>query len=306
MSHRLLIVGGTGFIGKNLVRNALERNFDLVVLSLNQPSNEDRVEGVDYVQMDLSRSARNKIQIGDNHFDYVVNLAGYIDHCRFLEGGHEIIKSHFGALQNLLQLLDWDGLKRFVQIGSSDEYGNHPAPQHEELRELPISPYSLGKVASTQLLQMLHRTQGFPAVIMRLFLTYGPGQDNKRFIPQIIQGCVSDDHFPTSAGEQLRDFCYVDDIAQGILTSLTNERVNGEIINLASGSPVAIRDMVALVRKTVGKGTPEFGKVPYRAGENMALYADISKAHDILEWEPVVTLEEGIKRTIAEYLTRIE
>jgi nucleoside-diphosphate-sugar epimerase len=153
---------------------------------------------------------------------------------------------------------------------------------------------------------MLHRTQGFPAVILRLFLTYGPGQDNRRFFPQIIQGCLLDDPFPTSAGDQLRDFCYVDDIAQGILAALTNDQVDGEIINLASGSPVAIRDAIELIQKTLGRGVPEFGKVPYRVGENMALYADISKANRILDWKPLVTLEEGIERTIDEYFARKE
>jgi nucleoside-diphosphate-sugar epimerase len=209
-------------------------------------------------------------------------------------------------VQNLLQLLDWSKLKRFVQVGSSDEYGNHPPPQHEKMRELPISPYSLGKVASTQFLQMLHRTQDFPAVIVRLFLTYGPGQDNKRFFPATIQGCLSGDPFPTTAGEQLRDFCYVDDIAEGILATLTNEQVNGEIINLASGNPVTIRDATELIQKTLGRGAPEFGKIPYRVGENMALYADVYKAKRILDWKPLVTFEEGVERTIDEYLARTQ
>ena len=306
MDDRLLIVGGTGFIGRNLVLNALEHGFNIVVLSLNEPSNTNKIEGVDYLQMDIAQPIKIRQQLTETPFDYVVNLSGYIDHCRFLEGGHEIIKAHFGGVQNLLQLLDWNKLKRFVQIGSSDEYGNHQAPQHEKMRELPISPYSLGKVASTQFLQMLHRTQGFPAVIMRLFLTYGPGQDNKRFFPQIIQGCLSDDPFPTSAGEQLRDFCYVDDIAQGILTALTNQQVDGEIINLASGNPVTIRNVVELIQKSLGKGTPEFGKIPYRVGENMALYADVSKAKRILDWKPVMTFEEGVERTIDEYMARME
>ena len=128
----------------------------------------------------------------------------------------------------------------------------------------------------------------------------------KRFFPATIQGCLSDDPFPTTAGEQLRDFCYVDDIAQGILATLTNEQVNGEIINLASGNPVTIRHATELIQKTLGRGTPEFGKIPYRVGENMALYADVSKAKRILDWKPVVTFEEGIKRTIDEYLTRVE
>ena len=81
-----------------------------------------------------------------------------------------------------------------------------PPPQCEELREQPISPYSLAKVASTHFLQMLQRTEGFPAVVLRLFLTYGPHQDNRRFLPQIIQACLRDDEFAVSDGHQLRDF----------------------------------------------------------------------------------------------------
>ena len=306
MDHRLLIVGGTGFIGRNLVLNALEKGLNIVVVSLNKSSSQQKIEGVDYLQMDITKPIQTSNQLTETPFDYVVNLSGYIDHCRFLEGGRKLIKAHFEGVQNLLQLLDWSKLKRFVQVGSSDEYGNHPPPQHEKMRELPISPYSLGKVASTQFLQMLHRTQDFPAVIVRLFLTYGPGQDNKRFFPATIKGCLSDDPFPTSAGEQLRDFCYVDDIAQGILSILTNEQVNGEIINLASGNPVTIRDATELIQKTLGRGAPEFGKIPYRIGENMALYADISKAKRILGWKPVVAFEDGVERTINEYLVRME
>ena len=66
---------------------------------------------------------------------------------------------------------------------------------------------------------MLHRTESFPATILRLFLTYGPGQNNLRFLPQIIKGCVNNQSFPTSAGEQLRDFCYVEDVVNAILLS---------------------------------------------------------------------------------------
>jgi len=103
----MLIVGGTGFIGRNLVLNALESGYDIVVLSLNEPGVKKRVEGVDYVKVDITQPIEAKEKLAEGAFDYVVNLAGYINHCRFLEGGHEIIKAHFGGVQNLLQFLDW-------------------------------------------------------------------------------------------------------------------------------------------------------------------------------------------------------
>jgi len=298
MSEKLLIIGGTGFIGKNLTVNAVFSGYHVTVLSLNTPDRENMVKDVDYLQADISDFLELQERLVTTNFDYVVNLSGYIDHRSFLDGGRKVISDHFIGVQNIIQLINWNTLKRFVQIGSSDEYGGQPAPQNEGMRESPISPYSLGKMASTQLLQMLYRTERFPAVTLRLFLVYGPGQNNRRFLPQIIQQCLLDRNFPTSSGEQLRDFCYVDDISRGILMALTNDEVNGEVINLASGKPVAISEVVEQVKKIVGQGMPEYGKIDYRKGENMALYADNTLADQLLGWKPEVSLEEGIKRTI--------
>jgi nucleoside-diphosphate-sugar epimerase len=305
VSKRLLIVGGTGFIGRNLAFKAVREGFNTFVLSLNAPNDEKKVEGVNYLQADITSLAQLKERLSNTSFEYVINLAGYIDHSRFLEGGQQIIDSHFGGVQNLLRVLEWGALKRFVQIGSSDEYGNLPAPQVEEMRESPISPYSLGKVATTQLLQMLHRTEGLPVVIVRLFLVYGPGQGDDRFLPQIIRNCILDKNFPTSTGEQLRDFCFIEDVSRGILMTLINNNVNGEVINIASGKSIAIREVVEYVQRVTRQGTPEFGNIPYRSSESMELYANISKAHRLLGWIPEVSFEQGIDMTISSMKKKI-
>ena len=298
MAEKLLIVGGTGFIGSNLAHKALENAFNTTVLSLNLPTKDKQIEGVEYLQADITNLDQLRERLSSYKFDYIVNLAGYIDHSRFLDGGRQVINTHFDGVQNLLQVFDWTYLKRFVQIGSSDEYGDQMAPQSEDVRESPISPYSSGKLFSTQLLQMLYRTEELPIVVLRLFLVYGPDQNNKRFLPQIIGGCLSDSSFPASAGEQLRDFCYVDDISRGIIMSLKNDDVKGKVVNLASGKSISIREIVELVRSIIGYGNPQFGEIPYRVGENMALYADTTKAKKLLNWTPEIEIEEGVRRTI--------
>jgi len=305
MTERLLIVGGTGFIGKNLALSSLEQGFKVTVISLNLSADSERIDGVEYVQADITDFVQLQERLFITTFDYVVNLSGYVNHSRFMEGGQSVIDAHFYGVSNLIQLLNWKKIKRFVQIGSSDEYGEAPAPQNEEMREFPISSYSMGKVAATHLLQMLSRTEEFPAVTLRLFLVYGEGQSKERFLPQIVQGCLLGKHFPASEGKQLRDFCYVDDITRGILLALKSDDVNGEVINLASGVPISIRKIVELVQETIGKGTPDFGAIPYRIGENMALYADNSKAARILGWLPTITIEEGIEKTVSYYQKRV-
>ena len=227
----LLVVGGTGFIGHHLLRASQDNCWKATSVSLNPPTNSRFIENVHYIHLDLTDRKLAKSYL-EKDFDYVINLGGYIDHRLFKDGGRDVIDAHFTALQNLLEILPRKKLKRFIQICSSDEYGIAPAPQREEFRELPISPYSLGKVAITHFLQMLQRTENFPAVILRLFLTYGPGQDSSRFIPQIIRGCLSESTFPASDGQQLRDFCYVEDTVNAILKSLNAPKINGEIINI--------------------------------------------------------------------------
>jgi nucleoside-diphosphate-sugar epimerase len=297
MPPRLLVIGGSGFIGQHVVRRGMSKGWEVISLGLNTPDNSKIISGVHYIEADLTQ-VDSLQKIVDSRFDYIVNLGGYIDHALFCSGGRRLIHSHFDGLLNLLELLDRTAVKRFVQIGSSDEYGNALAPQNVGLRERPISPYSLAKAAATHFLQMLHRTEGFPVVTLRLFLAYGPGQDERRFIPQIIRGCLNDSEFPVSAGAQIRDFCYVEDAVNAIFLALDSDLANGEIFNVGSGVPITIKALIEQICSIIGMGRPKFGVVPYRVGENMALYADLKKIRNLLGWEPQTSLDAGLHYTI--------
>lgn len=294
---RLLVIGGTGFIGQHVVSRALRQGWKVTCVGLNSNRDPTPVSAATYVAADLTKAASLRT-LGSNRYDYVVNLGGNIDHALFGSGGRTLIDAHFNGLLNLLEFLDRSVVKRFIQIGSSDEYGDAPAPQHEGLRESPISPYSLAKAAATHFLQMLQRTEAFPAVILRLFLTYGPGQNDKRFIPQIIRGCLRDIEFPTSLGEQLRDFCFVDDLVDAIFLALGTDSVDGEILNVGSGLPISIRALIEQICSIIGSGQPKFGVLQYRLGENMALYADTRKTEALLGWKPRVSIEDGLILTV--------
>jgi nucleoside-diphosphate-sugar epimerase len=295
---RLLVVGGTGFIGRHLVCRALELGWSVTSLSLLlRPERQDSPDA-HYVSADISSSIAIKEALGDASFQYVVNCGGYIDHTLFFKGGRQILNTHFMGVLNLVEALDRNVLRSFVNLGSSDEYGNGPAPQIETQREMPNSPYAMGKVAATHFLQALHRTEQFPATTLRPFLTYGPGQDDSRFLPQIIKGCLEGSSFPTSEGRQLRDFCFIQDTVDAVFAAFKSEQCRGEVLNIGSGRAVSIRQMIETVRNLIGKGTPRFGEIAYRPGENMGLFADIGKVKSIIGWEPKVSLEQGLEETI--------
>lgn len=294
----LLVVGGSGFIGSHLIRHARRKNWKTSSLSLHLPSGDNKVNGTEYIVGDITDKDQLINILKDREFEYVVNVSGYIDHALVCDGGSRVIEAHSYGLQNLITAISREKLKRFVQIGSSDEYGNCPAPQMESSREQPISPYAFAKVAATQFVQMLHRTERFPGTLIRLFLTYGPGQGSERFIPQIIRGCLEGRRFPTSGGNQIRDFCYVDDVVSAIFSALTASNSVGEVINIASGQPIKIKAVIKLIQQIIGKGSPAFGEIPYRPDESMNLYADIGRARGLLNWAPTVSLESGLIETI--------
>jgi nucleoside-diphosphate-sugar epimerase len=254
--------------------------------------------GVHVIAADITDREGLRRALPEAAFEYVVNCSGYIDHTLFFSGGRRVFDSHATGVLNLVQILDRRELRAFVNIGSSDEYGGNPAPQVETQREMSIAPYSASKTVITHFLQMLFRTENFPAVTLRAFLVYGPGQDKRRFLPQVITGCLEGRRFPTSRGEQLRDFCYIRDIVRGIFAALITPAARGEVINIASGSPVTIRAMIEAVQRLVGRGEPQFGEIAYRPGENLQLFADVSKAAALLGWSAQVPLETGLRETI--------
>ena len=294
----LLVLGGTGFIGRNLVKSAIISGFETTVLSSHTLSVDNRVDKVNYLVADVRDIKQLQNVVQGNKYSYVVNLSGYVDHSPFLNGGRNVIDTHFNGLLNVLAVLDWKSIETFIQIGSSDEYGDLPSPQSESDLVSPISAYSFAKSAANQFLTMLNKTESFPVVMLRFFLVYGPGQNKERFLPQIIEGCLDDKTFPTSEGEQVRDFCYIDDVVEGILSTFGNKKSYGEIINIASGLPVKIRDVLLSIVNIIGKGNPDFGAVKYREGENMSLYADCRKAKILLDWEATTSLDIGIEKTV--------
>ncbi len=294
----VLILGGTGFIGTNLLKKLDSKSLNITVVG-NNGQNKTKKD-INYIFLN-GKSMSEVSYLTQTKFSYVINLMGYIDHSNFFASGRDIVKSHLIELIGFIENMNKDNLIKFVQIGSSDEYSDEKSPQKEEKKNFSFSPYSFAKSASTDFLRMLNKTDNFPAVTLRLFLVYGPHQKKDRFIPQLINGCLENIEIPMTKGEQIRDFCFVDDVCEAIIACFDNEKVNGEIINIASGIPISIKSMAIKIQDLIGKGTLKIGDLPDRSNANQSLYADNNLARNLLNWTPSISLDEGLKKSIDFY-----
>jgi len=186
----------------------------------------------------------------------------------------------------------------FVQMGSSAEYGDAKSPHKENAKCNPKSVYGQAKLLSSIYLIDLFKKQKFPSTILRLYNTYGPRQDLNRFIPIVISGCIKNEKFPCSKGNQLRDFLHIDDVVDAILKSLTNKNAKGQIINIGSGKPRIIKNIIEYIKKILKGGYPLFGKVKLRKDEILKVYPDINKAKNKINWKPKISFKKGLKVTI--------
>ena len=298
----ILVIGGTGFIGISLVKKLLKLGAKVTSLSLKNKKKFFYHKNLEYIFCDYTKlsSLRKKIK---KPFKYIINLGGYIDHRKFFDKGNVVIENHFLSTMNILLSLKKNKLKRYLHIGTCDEYGENTSPIKENFKEDPITSYAFAKLASINLLIMLNKTENFPATVLRLFLVYGPHQKKNRLIPQVINGCLKKKRFPVSKGNQLRDFCYVDDIVDAIILALIKKRALGEVFNVGSGRPISVKSIINTISKIIKQGKPQFNKIPFRKNENLKLYPSINKINRILGWKPKTKLKQGLVKTINYYKT---
>ena len=298
INYKILIPGGTGFIGYHLCLFFFKKGWKVHSISKNKPKKSRKIKGVKYILCDIrNKKALNK-DLGE-HYDYIVNSSGYVDHSR----NRSILQTHFLGCKNLIYKFKNKMPKKFIQIGSSIEYGNQKSPQKENLLKKvnTFSVYGNAKLKTTFFLLSLFRKERYPISIIRPYLIYGPNQDNNRVIPFVINNSIKDKNFDCSPGNQKRDFLYIDDFVQAVYKSLKSKRNNGELINIGSQKPIKIKNLILKITSLVKKGNPNFSKIRIRTDEPNELFPDITKAKTILNWSPKVSLEKGLKKTISFY-----
>jgi nucleoside-diphosphate-sugar epimerase len=302
-----LVTGGAGFIGSHLVEELVRRGERVRVvdnLSTGKRQNIAHLTSVEFVEGELAdlEVARRAV----DGMDYVLHQAAIPSVPRSVQDPITSNRANIDATLNVLVAARDARVKRLVYAGSSSAYGDTPTlPKTEMMATAPLSPYALQKLVGEQYCQMFTRLYGLETVTIRYFNVFGPRQDPSSPYSGVISLFISalcEGRQPTiyGDGEHTRDFTYVANVVDGVLRACTAPGARGEIINVATGGRISLSTLFKTIRDLVAaRLEPVYA--PPRPGDVKDSQADISKARRILGYEPIVSFEEGLARTVAWY-----
>lgn len=299
--ERIYLIGGSGFIGKNLVEH-LVSDYDLTIVD--KFIDEDffsSLPQVNILKMDL---VEDMIPADYPTPDYIINLASIVTAERDFSLFDTLISSNLKVLLNLYDRFKEDNnLKMFIQFGSSEEYGSEGSPFVETMRESPNSPYALVKQLTVNTALMLNANYGFPAMIVRPGNLFGKYQHKNKFVPYVISQLKANQPLNVTPCEQKRDFIYASDFAWCIGQLIKNyTKVVGEIVNVASGESISLKEIIETCREEIGSSSEiNYGALPYRENEVMDLKCSEDKLTAIIR-QPI---KFNINKRLKEYISII-
>jgi UDP-glucose 4-epimerase len=309
---RYTVTGGAGFIGSHLVEELLRRGQTVRIVDNFSTGKRENVEAAarnaskplhaieliegDLAELDVAHQAAARA-------DYVLHQAAIPSVPRSVKDPISSNRANIDGTLNILVAARDAGVRRLVFAGSSSEYGDTPTlPKHEEMPTNPLSPYALQKVVGEEYLRMFTRLYGLETVSIRYFNVFGPRQDPgspySGVISLFIKWLIANQR-PTiyGDGEQTRDFTYVANVVDGVLRASEATGASGHVINVATEGRVSLNELLRTLQRIVGTSLEPIYSEP-RVGDVRDSQASIAKARRLLGYEPIVTFEEGLRRTV--------
>ena len=296
---RILLTGATGFVGGALARRLSGEGHELHLV-VRSSSDRRRLAGLD-------GTVEHDLDLRDAERVYAVVQAirpRIVYHCAVYGGFSSqndtaaIFQTNLTGTMNLLSACERVGFDRFVNTGSSSEYGVKHLPMREDDLPEPLGDYAVAKCAATLFCRSEAVLKGLPVVTVRLFSPYGPWDDPRRFISSVVRTFLTGGSPVLLNPRAVRDYLYIDDVLE--LYHLVTEQpvVPGEIFNGGSGRQTSVSEMAAYLQRLTVGASPQTGGAPSSRIEPERWVADIDRARDRLGWIPRVGLEEGLARTV--------
>lgn len=311
---KILLTGCAGFIGSHLAEKLLGEGYEVLGIDSFDPFYDRAVkernlkalqgkEGFQFVEADIVRSAE-LAELPD--FDIVVHLAAKAGVLPSLKDPQGYIDTNITGTSNLLELMKVRNRKKLVFASSSSVYGNNKSVPFRETDPVDeqISPYAFTKKSCELMNYSYHHLYGMDILNLRLFTVYGPRQRPDLAIHKFIKLIDADQPINMYGdGSTARDYTFVKDTVDGFVRAIKHIEANVgvyEILNLGNNQPVKLKDLIDAIYSVMGK-QPNINVMPMQPGDVNITFADISKAKQLLGYEPGTSLQEGLKAFIDWY-----
>jgi UDP-glucose 4-epimerase len=302
---RVLVTGGGGFIGSNLVRALLERGDEVRVLDNFSTGSRSNLEGLNVEVVEGELRSYERVHNAVRGTDVVFHLGALGSVPRSVQDPLTSSAVNVEGTLNVLLAARDEGVRRVVYSSSSSVYGTRrDLPVTEDQPPDPLSPYGVAKLAAERYCVSFARVyESFETVVVRYFNVFGPRQSPHSqyaaVIPLFITAIANGMPIRIEGdGEQRRDFTYVSNVVDGTLRAADADGANGRIFNVAASAPVSVNQVADTIGAILGKPVERRFEPP-RPGDIRDSWADVTAARTVLGWEPTVDLEDGLRRTIA-------
>ncbi len=297
-----LITGGAGFLGAALSNRLLRQGHHVRVLDDLSTGNPDALDPeVHFTRGDINN--RPKLWTLLQDIDCVYHLAARVSVQESILFPRDYAEVNVGGTATLMEAARDAGTPRVVLASSGAIYGNQEEPMmSEDMPPHPSSPYAVSKLSSEWYVRTIGALAGIETLCLRIFNAYGPGQplpaSHPPVIPNFIRQCLQNGTLVFhSDGNQTRDYVYVDDVVNALVASGTAKGINGQVINIGSGTETSIRDLAKVVIDITG-GDPEEVYNPRISGGVSRMCADITLAKEKLDYIPMIPLVMGVRLTL--------
>jgi nucleoside-diphosphate-sugar epimerase len=301
--NAVLVTGGAGFVGANLVRRLLAEGAHVHVIVRPQTDTwrlDDVRAALRWHAADLTEARRVSEIVRAVRPDVIFHLAKH----RGDPVGMDYSAAYSANVHATLALLEAahaHGVRRFVHSGSSLEYDLTRSPLREADPGVPLSVHGVTKAAASILVQHFARRHGLPAVVLRLFTVYGPWEGHSRFVPRGVMAALTSQPLAVTDPRLClsHDWIHVDDVVEACVASVSAPDVAGEIINIATGTATSNDEVLSAIERASGaRITRDTQPFPARAWDTAVWVADVAKARERLRWSATRDLQGGIAHTV--------
>lgn len=285
MEDRILITGASGFLGKHLIKKLEKTKHKIYCLSTNL------LEGKNV------ESVINKIKPS-----IVIHLAANVDLSRDRVTAKKNIDVNLTGTLNLVNALKKNQIRKFIFASTEEIYGDGLLPFKEDQLPKPPSSYSVTKLAGEHLCKIYASNLNFSLIIFRLATFYGPNNSVNRFFSRIILSALKNQDISLSSKNKKRDYLYIDDAINAFILAI-NKNLNGQyVFNIGSGKNYSLDKVIKIILKTTNsKSKLLWNKIPERSLEANEWLMNISLVKKLLDWYPIISLEEGLIKTIKSF-----